>query len=106
VIDFLMNLCVAVGTLLCPTFDWNLTLARTVALCLKGGMTEEQVERVLGITLYGWQNKLGGHRVYPQYRLRIEFSAMSGLTKVKYVPPWVPPAATNSFHNLGELPLP
>jgi hypothetical protein len=106
-IPFLLNLFVALGTILWPTSDWDFALARTTAFLLKKGMTEAEVSRVLGGTIYSVRmNSLGGFAVYPEYRLRVDFSYVGGgLTSARYVRIKALPGEGRRFRYLQELPL-
>jgi hypothetical protein len=90
-----------------PSAAWDLALAASAASFLEKGMTEEQVEVVLGKTCDRvHMNSLGGFTVYSEYRLRLNFSYTGGgLLSVQFMR--VEKSADREwlYRYLQELPL-
>jgi hypothetical protein len=102
----LIALLVAFAATLSQPDDRDLAMARTAALFLKKGMTEEQVNELLGGTIYKVRmNRLGGFAVYPNYRLRIDFSYGYGATAARLVRIERLPDGHRQYRYLRELAL-
>lgn len=75
---------------------------------LKKGSTEAQVTKVLGETMYSLRmSSIGGFAVYPEYRLRVDFSYVGGgrLVSVRYVRIEALPDGGRRFRYMQKLPL-
>jgi hypothetical protein len=105
-LPFLLNLFAAIALILCPTDACDVTVARTAVSLLRKGMTERQVARVLGETIYSVQmSSLASFTVYPQFRLSLHFSRVGGLTSAKIVKIEELGNGTKRFRYLKALPL-
>ncbi len=95
------------ATTVFPTDAWDLALARTAACFLEKGMTEEQVVALLGETFGRMHmSSLGGFTVYPEYRLRLDFSYTGhGLLSARFMQVEARPNNELVYRYLQELPL-
>jgi hypothetical protein len=106
-IPLLINLFAALGTMKCPTSDWDFAVARATVFVLKKGMTEAEVCKVLGGATYSVRmSSLAGFAIYPEYHLRIDFSYVGGgLTSARYVRIEAQAGEGRRFRYLQRLPL-
>jgi hypothetical protein len=74
-VQVLLALFVSIVTTAYPEVDWDCVVARAVACTLTKGMTEEEVNEIIGPPTYGHViiGKLGFISVYSQYGLRLDF---------------------------------
>jgi hypothetical protein len=107
-VALLVSLFIFIGTTFYPEADWNRVIARATTCILKKGMTEEQVNSLLGYTIYGFhQSSLGGFWIYETYRLRLDFSYTGdGLRSAHFTRYEVTGPKEGRFRYFEELPLP
>jgi hypothetical protein len=107
-IPLLVSLLLSVPTTFYPEGNRDRVVAGSTAHFLRQGMSEEQVEGILGPTLYPvHMNSLGGYAVYPAYRLRLDFSYTGGgLLSAHFTRYERISAREGRFRYLETLPLP